>query len=408
MASVTKRGTKWYAMWRRADGRLAQKVTPARTKAEAVLFAQDKERQAWRQREGLEPAPDERFSFGELMDWWWERYGSARRGYANEKFRGFLEKHVGELRAFELRPATAGLFADRLDQLLAERDQAQALSAQSLNHLRAAVFGMFERARDPKHRRWSTENPVRWVKRRKVPKPSRSSRRVLARNEVLQALAGFPEPSPNAPWRWIAATCIYAGLRPGEALGLRKDDVDTRAWILAVRHSWDMPLPKDGDARDVVIVRELRGTSPRRSPRPNRTTRSRVLTVRHTPRTSASDSSTTCAARSSAPASSTATGTSAAGRAAGSRRRAPRRARTAVRGARCGCGCHRCRGSSASTISVTRTRRCSGRRAWTSALCSALSVTRRRRSPRRSTTTATSRTPGGSRAGAHLRRPGEG
>lgn len=56
--------------------------------AEAVRFAQDKERQAWRQRERLEPAPDERLSLGELMDWWWERYGSVRRGYANDKLRG--------------------------------------------------------------------------------------------------------------------------------------------------------------------------------------------------------------------------------------------------------------------------------------------------------------------------------
>jgi len=71
-------------------------------------------------------------------------------------------------------------------------------------------------------------------------------------------LAGFPEPSLEAPWRWIAATCIYAGLRPGEALGLRKEDLDTRSWTLAVRHSWTVPLPKDGDARDVPVVTELR------------------------------------------------------------------------------------------------------------------------------------------------------
>jgi predicted Zn-ribbon and HTH transcriptional regulator len=44
----------------------------------------------------------------------------------------------------------------------------------------------------------------------------------------------------------------------GEAFGLRKEDVDTRTWTLAVRHSWLAPLPKDGDARDVTIVSELR------------------------------------------------------------------------------------------------------------------------------------------------------
>ena len=256
MASVTKRGTKWYAMWRGADGRLVQKVTPAHAKAEAALFAQDKERQAWRQREGLEPDPGERFTFGELLDWWWDRYGSARRGYSNDKFLPFLQKHLGELRDFELKPGTAGLFADKLDQLLTQKEPV--LSAQSLNHLRSAVFNMFERARDPKHRTWTTENPVRWVKRRKIPKASQTARCVLRRGEVLPTLASFPVPTLAAPWRWIAATCIYAGLRPGEALGLRKADVDTRSWTLVVRHSWLAPLPKDGDARDVTIVSELR------------------------------------------------------------------------------------------------------------------------------------------------------
>ncbi len=81
---------------------------------------------------------------------------------------------------------------------------------------------------------------------------------MLKRSEVLPTLASFPSPSLAAPWRWIAAACIYAGLRPGEALGLHKEDLDTRAWTLAVRRSWTEPLPKDGDARDVVVVSELR------------------------------------------------------------------------------------------------------------------------------------------------------
>ena len=256
MASVTRRGAKWYAMWRGADGRLVQKATPARTKAEAVLFAQEKERQAWRQREGLEPLPNGRLTFGELLDWWWDRYGSARRGYSNAKFLPFLQRHLGDLRDFDLKPATAGLFADRLDQLLAKKESD--LSAQSLNHLRSAVFNMFERARDPKHQTWVTENPARWVRRRRVPKASKASRSTLRRDEVLPTLASFPVPTSDAPWRWVAATCLFAGLRPGEALGLRKADVDTRAWTMAVRHSWAEPFPKDGDARDVVVVKELR------------------------------------------------------------------------------------------------------------------------------------------------------
>ena len=256
MASVTKRGSRWYAMWKGPDGRLVQRVTSARAKAEATAFAQDKERQAWRQREGLEPAASDSLTFGELLDWWWARYGSARRGYMNARVLPFLEKHLGELRDQELKAGTAGLFADRLDQLLTRKEPE--LSPQSLNHLRSAVFNMFERARDPKHRTWTTENPVRWVKRRRIPKTSQAARCVLKRGEVLPTLANFPTPNLDAPWRWVAAACIYAGLRPGEALGLLKADVDTRAWTLSVRHSWQAPLPKDGDARDVTIVSEFR------------------------------------------------------------------------------------------------------------------------------------------------------
>ena len=256
MASVTKRGSRWYAMWKGPDGRLVQRVTSARAKAEATTFAQDKERQAWRQREGLEPAASDSLTFGELLDWWWARYGSARRGYMNARVLPFLEKHLGELRDQELKAGTAGLFADRLDQLLTRKESE--LSPQSLNHLRSAVFNMFERARDPKHRTWTTENPIRWVKRRRIPKTSQAARCVLKRGEVLPTLANFPTPNLDAPWRWVAAACIYAGLRPGEALGLLKADVDTRAWTLSVRHSWQAPLPKDGDARDVTIVSEFR------------------------------------------------------------------------------------------------------------------------------------------------------
>ncbi len=163
-----------------------------------MRFATDKERQAWRQREGLDPAPDEGIVFGELMDWWWERYGSARRGYANGEFRAFPEKHLGELRRVDLRHATAGLFADRLDRLLTAKEEARALAPRTLNHLRTAVFGMFERACDPKHRRWSGENPVRWVKRRKVSKGSRTSRHVLRREEVSRCWPRSPSPPRRA------------------------------------------------------------------------------------------------------------------------------------------------------------------------------------------------------------------
>ncbi len=258
MASVTKRGSKWYAMWKDFDGKPKQRVTPATTKTEAMLQAREKERQAWRQREGLEAMPASPLIFGELGHWWREEYRSDARAYTTDDFLKFVDKHLAPLRDFVLTPATAGAFALALDKLLKAKEKAGELAPRTLNHLRSAVFNMFERARDPKRRMWTGENPVRWVKRFHFRKRARADQMVLNRDEVPRALAALPEPSLAQPWRWIAAVCLYTGSRPGEAMGLHKVDIDTQTWRMNICRSWDLDFPKDEDPREVVIPPELR------------------------------------------------------------------------------------------------------------------------------------------------------
>ena len=190
--------------WRDAAGRWIgpRRARACRTLEQARRFAEDMERQAERQRHGLEPLPgDQRLTFAELLDGWWEREGRRRRGASNQDYRGFLEKHLSELRPFILNAATGGTFADQLDALLADKIEGGHLGPQSVNHLRSGVFRMFEFARDPKRRLWTTENPVRWIKRRKVPKRRYET---LRREEVAPVLAAFSEPGLGAPWRWAA------------------------------------------------------------------------------------------------------------------------------------------------------------------------------------------------------------
>ncbi len=54
------------------------------------------------------------------------------------------------------------------------------------------------------------------------------------------------------------AVCLYAGARPGEAMGLWKEDVDLEAGTLTIRRSWMHPWPKDVDPHPVLIVPELK------------------------------------------------------------------------------------------------------------------------------------------------------
>ncbi|WP_152643266.1 hypothetical protein [Anaeromyxobacter sp. PSR-1] len=178
-------------------------------------YAREREKHADRIAKGLENEPD-RIPVGDIWDQWWNREGRRRRGSSTEDYRAFLEKHLAPLRSFLLTPATSGAFAEKLDVLDEKEDRGE-LGPQSLNHLRAGVFRMFECARDPKHRLWATENPVQWVKRRKVPKRKYET---LRREQVRPLLAALPAPTVAAPWRWAAATMLYAGTRPGEVFGL--------------------------------------------------------------------------------------------------------------------------------------------------------------------------------------------
>jgi hypothetical protein len=160
-----------------------------RTLEQARRFADDKERQAERQRHGLEPlTADQRLTYGDLKDSWWKHDGRRRRSDSKYAFLASLGKHFDELRPFVLNPATAGAFAERLQEVLQQKLEREEIAAQTYNHLRAGIFRIFESACDPKRRLWNSENPVRWVKRAIVAK---------GRREGSRASRFFPSLAPS-------------------------------------------------------------------------------------------------------------------------------------------------------------------------------------------------------------------
>ena len=128
------------------DRPLRQKRTRCRTKLEARRFREDLERQAERQRAGLEPLPQDRVhvTFGELMDWWWKRHGQRLR---SPTIRGFLEKHLrAKLGPLPLHQITAETFDALLTSKERELAPKSALEA-GARKSKAASFG------DPEQRR---------------------------------------------------------------------------------------------------------------------------------------------------------------------------------------------------------------------------------------------------------------
>src|SRR5881394_2968083 len=92
MASVYKKGGRWWLRFKGADGRWRGAPARAATKPAARLEALERERFARHQREGLAPSDDNRRrTFGDLMDLWQERYGSRLR---SQTIQLSVEKHL--------------------------------------------------------------------------------------------------------------------------------------------------------------------------------------------------------------------------------------------------------------------------------------------------------------------------
>ena len=187
MASVYRKGGRWWLRFKGADGRWLGAPSRASTKPAARLEALERERLARQQREGLAPSDDNRRrTFGELMDLWHERYGSRLR---SQTIKLSVEKH--------LRPALGKLLlggaAARLPALL--NSKIGELSPSTLNHLRAYCHRLYAVASMRSVGWWMLPNPINRLElpkfkeaRRKratvaaedVPRPGRAHARVAA------------------------------------------------------------------------------------------------------------------------------------------------------------------------------------------------------------------------------------
>jgi integrase len=230
----------WTAKIKDHRGRWVQVPTVAATKAEARRLAEDLERKYERQRLGLEPRPGtvKEITFGELIDWWWDRHGCRLR---SSTIKAFLEKHLrkplGDI-------ALGDVTAERFDRLLASKEKS--LSPRSINHLRGTVHRMFSLASKPGAGHWSGANPISSVPKRRVSKRLPSFLKYDEVPRVLFAMGGQSQA--------VVATAIYTGLRRGEIFALRKSDIDWEDRTIQVCKSWEADSTKDGKVALIPIA----------------------------------------------------------------------------------------------------------------------------------------------------------
>jgi integrase len=247
MASVYEKNGHWYLRYKTATGRWCDKKSEARTKTEARRMSDDLERSSERVRFGLDHPPSDR-SVGELLRWWLENVWKGRPSYAKAK--SAVELHLVNAPLLQARPdeITAGQLERFLDaKTRTPGRKGKPLGPQAVNHLRSFLRRAYSAAL--KEKLISGVNPLDEVRTWKVPKRKPDFLRL---HEVPLVL-----PAIRSNWRPLFATAIYAGLRKGELLGLRKQDVDFDLGLIFVRRSYGREIPKGGHEDGIPIASEL-------------------------------------------------------------------------------------------------------------------------------------------------------
>jgi integrase len=245
MASVHLHGKTYRAQFKGPDGSIERRVTPFTKgqKKEALAFARDLESRFLRARSGAEPAPiDPTRTFGWLYSWWWERYGSKRRGRSKGEWdammRSRVVKHLADVKLTALTPLAI--------ETVLKMNEGE-VGPKTLNDLRGTLHTVFERA-SIRGGPWSGPNPIKEVPRWKKGKRVKDA---LRADEVPLMLQNLEE-----RWRPLFATALWMGLRKGELAAMKKSSVSIRnpgEETMKVLASWDAEMTKNED-QDVLPI----------------------------------------------------------------------------------------------------------------------------------------------------------
>ncbi len=236
------RDGRYILRWTDGTGRRRFRLSKAETKTEARRLLRELERQAERQRFGIDPLPsDATATLAEVCQWWLDHRCPAASAKTERLRLGrhVLTKPIGRL-------PLPRVTTERVEALLVDLEKAGASPA-SLNKLRSVLHTVFSRAR--RAQLWIGNNPIADVATRRVAKRAHVT---LRADEVPTLLSHV-----HYEWRNLFAAALYTGLRKGELCGLLKADVDLPNRTLMVAHSYDRDTTKGGHIDAIPIAEAL-------------------------------------------------------------------------------------------------------------------------------------------------------
>src|SRR5262249_384643 len=157
------RDGRYILRWTDGTSRRRFRASKAETKTEAKRLLRELERQAERQRFGIDPLPcDTQLTLGEVCQWWLD-HRCPKASVETERLRlgpPVLTKGIGRL-------SVPSVTNERVEALLGDLEKVGASPA-SVNKLRSVLHTVFSRAR--KAQLWVGNNPIADVATRRVPK----------------------------------------------------------------------------------------------------------------------------------------------------------------------------------------------------------------------------------------------
>ena len=270
MASVFKRGKRWYGSWKGAGGNRVKRVLPGvRSKRDAERIAAEKELAAWQIRENGADPVDNSALVADILEGFLLHKLATRRYATVQFYRSALADMLGtfhrregtvwppdrqtpveEVKAMAREFTPGSLGTERVSQItpeLVEQYVEGRRNSVSVRTLNKAVVGLKTMLKWARKGRKIKTNAVAEMSR--AGKPARRHR-ALDVDEVERLLEVSPEPSGTL---WLAF--VTTGLRKGEMVQLRwpQVDLDTTNTIRVVAGT-----SKSKRQRDVPIVPDLR------------------------------------------------------------------------------------------------------------------------------------------------------
>jgi integrase len=214
-------------------------------KLDDALAALEAERSKARAGERTPSAKDARRTLREVADGWLEAQAHLRPR-TREGYRQALHRHVyptlGSRRIADVTVDDVAALVVRL--------RAKGLAGWTIRGVLTPLSGVLGHAA---RRGLVSHNAVSRLERRERPAIERREMRVLDRDEIAALIAAAPE-----RYRTLIALSIGTGLRQGEALGLRWQDIDLANGVLRVRWQRDqdgrLAEPKTANARREVVL----------------------------------------------------------------------------------------------------------------------------------------------------------